>query len=177
MARRGRACGDVPTSSSRTYQVASAPWQVHRGGLREGQTPTAVDEGGFSDLPVAAVENLIFLTVCLRCFGFCIFEQTGVLRQHHDVLPLRNVTEVLIGRQTPIFQEINAARVDDVLCFSLVARDGTTHDFEAATELERDMLVAGFLRYLDSYRNPQRRFTLSSNASLQTVSSEDTEDK
>lgn len=39
------------------------------------------------------------------------------------------------------------------------------------------MLVAGFLRVLDSYRNPQRRFTLSSIASLQTMSSEGVDDR
>jgi hypothetical protein len=71
----------------------------------------------------------------------------------HSV-PLAHIMYVDVGKQTTALRRVENASVPDVLCFSLLTKEGSL-DLEAASSRERDALVSCFSLVLDEVHSAQ----------------------
>jgi hypothetical protein len=71
----------------------------------------------------------------------------------HSV-PLAHIMYVDVGKQTTALRRVENASVPDVLCFSLLTKEGSL-DLEAASARERDALVSCFSLVLDEVHSAQ----------------------
>jgi hypothetical protein len=71
----------------------------------------------------------------------------------HSV-PLSHIMYVDVGKQTTALRRVENASVPDVLCFSLLTKEGSL-DLEAASARERDALVSCFSLVLDEVHSAQ----------------------
>jgi hypothetical protein len=71
----------------------------------------------------------------------------------HSV-PLSHIMYVDVGKQTTALRRVENASVPDVLCFSLLTKEGSL-DLEAASPRERDALVSCFSLVLDEVHSAQ----------------------
>jgi hypothetical protein len=69
-------------------------------------------------------------------------------------VPLAHIMYVDVGKQTTALRRVENAAVPDVLCFSLLTKEGSL-DLEAASSRERDALVACFSLVLDEVHSAQ----------------------